>query len=213
MLAAVFAGGGDYATVQMTTTTKTQSERTTDTMSADASSTTADTTVNAGAISIQADTPAPEELDTQLFVKLGYELRFLFAVDAFDDPADISASKLVQFAFCHLYHDSLTDADRAETMVYRSASAQQIEDELYQLFRVRDVEIEQSDLYNSGEAIFEMWEPDYSADVFANATLRQSGEDYRLEVTYYAQEQKTDQIGELTLTIGSDDGYYIAALQ
>ncbi|HOV69648.1 MAG TPA: hypothetical protein PLZ84_04940, partial [Clostridia bacterium] len=116
------------------------------------------------------------EFDARLLVKRIYELKFLMALESFDSPSEISVNKLVQYAFCYLYYDSLVDMPRKDNLVLREASRYEIAAKLKSLFNLTDVEITNSDLYNAEKDIFEMWEPNLAREVYAQAECLVSGD-------------------------------------
>ncbi len=152
----------------------------------------------------------PDDFNAVLFVKMGYELRYLFAIESFQDAKqDISVNKLVQYAFCHIYHESLTDANPG-TMVLRSATATQINEQIRALFNIEGVDIKQSDLYNKGSDIFEMWEPSYTDDVYADASIAIVDNLFQITVKYYTDADKKSEKGTVVLSVQkSNFGYYI----
>ena len=53
--------------------------------------------------------PVPEYINADALAHRSYELRYLLAQEKFSSADDISVNALVQFAFCHIYYENLTD--------------------------------------------------------------------------------------------------------
>ncbi len=166
-------------------------------------------------ITVDYKTQAPEGLDVELMTKQAYELKYLFAVERFKDAKkDISVNKLVQYAFCHIYYKSLTDADNTEAMTLRTASAGEIETQLQALFNIKGVDIKTADLYNKGIDRFEMWEPKYRATIYAAAEFTQGeNETYTLNITFYGDADQKETKGTAVLNIKkAEEIYYMDSM-
>lgn len=58
-----------------------------------------------------------------------------------------------------------------------------------------------------------MWQPDYSADVYASATLSGTGDEYKLEAVYYNDESKKTIYDRAVITVKKGKvGFYISSL-
>lgn len=170
---------------------------------------------SAARILINYKADAPEGLNVELMVKWAYELKYCFAVTGFNEAAkDITANKLVQYAFCHLYYDSLTDANNPSAMTLRTASAGEINSKLKELFNISDVDIKSADLYNKANDNFEMWEPKYKAVIYADAAfIKGENDTYTLEITFYSDADKKEQKGTAILNLGkAENTYYMASM-
>lgn len=156
------------------------------------------------------------QLDIALFALRGFELKNLFAVDAFDAPSEISVNKLVQFSFCHLYYDALTDMPDTvgSALIFREADPKQISDKIKLLFNVTNIEIETSDLYNSGTKTFQMWEPNYRTPVYFTAESKKNGASYTISAKYYSDEEHRNYIGAASVTVETNGkNYYISKMK
>ncbi len=165
------------------------------------------------AVSLQTDIPAG--MEPLRYVKQGYELQHFMAIDSFSSVEELPVSVAVQYAFCYLYAGTGCLVDLAPAaMTYRQATVEQIRAQVTRLFGSCPQNVEESDLYVPGAGYFEMWQPDYSAEVYAAATLRDAGGGaYTLEVQYYSDAGKTQAAGSTVLTLRQgDSGYYLAAM-
>lgn len=166
-------------------------------------------------IDIHYKSQAPDGLDAELMTKRAYELKYLFAIDRFKDASkDISVNKLVQYAFCHIYYKSLTDAENDAAMTLRTASPDEINAQLKLLFNITAAEIETADLYNKSIDRFEMWEPKYRTEIFASADFAQGENDtYTLDITFYSDSERKEAKGTAVLNIKkAEDIYYIDSM-
>jgi len=207
VIAIVFSGSRKYDTVGN------DSQRIDSSENVISSVATSDLTSTNKNITITGDL-APNGLDATLFIKKAYELKYLFAISSFDNPNEISVNKLVQYAFCHMYYDSLVDMPKSENLVYRSASADEISAEITKQFNITDLNVKESDLYNSAKDNFEMWEPKYSTIVVATSTVSiLSDSSYKIVANYYSDEKKAILKGAITITISKIESlYYISSM-
>lgn len=153
-------------------------------------------------------------VNADYYANRSYELRFLFAVDSFDKPSDISTSVLVQYAFCRLYYDNLTDMPRKGVKM-REATQKQITDQIQKEFGKVNVDVTKSDLYNHDKKKFEMWEPLYGSDIYFNAKSEKvSDSEYKVTSTFYNDEAKTEVKGTtvMTVSVSKDGKQYIKKL-
>lgn len=153
-------------------------------------------------------------VNADYYANRSYELRFLFAVDSFDKPSDISTSVLVQYAFCRLYYDNLTDMPRKGVKM-REATQKQITDQIQKEFGKVNVDVTKSDLYNHDKKKFEMWESLYGSDIYFNAKSEKvSDSEYKVTSTFYNDEAKTEVKGTtvMTVSVSKDGKQYIKKL-
>ena len=68
----------------------------------------------------------PAYIDADALAHRSYELRYLLAQTKFESPDDMSVNALVQFAFCHMFYENLTDMPRSGNQL-RQASKDEIE--------------------------------------------------------------------------------------
>lgn len=148
----------------------------------------------------------PDYINADHFARRSYELRYLFALEKFNSPDEIPINALVQYAFCHLYYDNLTDMPRSGSK-FRQATAGDIKQEIFKQFGNIDADITKADLYNSSKQSFEMWEPLYGTDIFYDVSLSKAGENtYRASSTFYSDSTKQTIIGKTVLTVEDADG-------
>lgn len=158
----------------------------------------------------------PEALDPYRYVKQAYELKNLMAVDPFASVGDLPVNPVVQYAFCYLYADSgcLVDV-KPGTMTYRQATEQEIRDQISRLFGSCPHDVKTSELYASGKQCFEMWQPDYSRNVYATATVRAAdGGAFVIESTYYEDASRTKAVDTAVVTVKQATGgaFYLASM-
>lgn len=162
------------------------------------------------------DTAAPgvtataEAFPTERLAKRVYELSYYFGVQSFTSAEEISPSALAQYAFCHLFAESLVDESPGDQLVYRQAVESSILDEIHRQFVIVDFDAKKSDLYNSEKHIFEMWQPDYSAEVYYDASVEALADDrYRMTVTFFTNEAKTIAEKEFTVVFQKQQEQYL----
>ncbi len=143
-------------------------------------------------------------VDIDYYANRSYELHFLLAIASFDDPSQISANALVQYAFCRLYYDNLVDMPRSGVKM-REATKKQIDDQIQKEFGKVSVDITKSDLYNQSKKKFEMWEPLYGSDIYFDAKAEEVNKnEYTITSTFYNDEAKNEVRGTTTLTVQID---------
>ena len=167
-------------------------------------------------IEISASEQIPEELDAVRFVKQGYELKNMLAAKPFASVSELTVNQVVQYAFCYLYVDDgcLLDYKPKDT-AYRQATVEQIRECIVLLFGSCPFDITESQLYSSGNNCFEMWQPDYSGEIYAAAEVQRAGDDtYRIKAEYFEDEQKTVWCDTAAITVkkGEGGGFYIVSL-
>ena len=167
-------------------------------------------------ISVTLQAELPEGLDPLRYVKQAYELKNLMAVSSFQSAADIPVNPAVQYAFCYLYtgEDCLVDFETG-AMTYREATESEIREQIISLFGDCPFDIKQSDLYASGKQSFEMWQPNYSGNVYATAKLT-AAEDgaYQIEISFFEDAGKTETAGTSVITVkpAENGSYYLASM-
>lgn len=153
-------------------------------------------------------------VDADYYANRSYELRFLFAVSSFNKPSEISTGALVQYAFCRIYYDNLTDMPRKGVKM-REATAKQITEQIQKDFGKVNVDVTKSDLYNQEKKKFEMWEPLYGGDIYFNAKSEKVNDgEYTVISTFYNDEAKTEIKGTtvMTVSVSKDGKQYIKKL-
>lgn len=206
--AVYFSSGRDYETVSG------KVERGSSEDSSEESSAAKDGSLVSGGITVAAGTDIPEGFDPFRYIKQGYELKNFAAVDSFSSASELPVNPAVQYAFCYLYADGgcLTDL-KTGPMTYRKAGADEIQRQLEELFGDFTQDIKQSNLYVSGGGYFEMWQPDYSAQVYASAHLSGTDSEITLQITYFEDSEKKNAAGTAEITVKKGkNGYYIASL-
>lgn len=165
---------------------------------------------------ITAQENVPQGLDPVKYVKQAYELKNFMAIESFDSAEDLPVGPTVQYAFCYLYSSGNCLVDyKPAAMTYRQASESQIREQIVTLFGSCPMELESSNLYSSGNRYFEMWQPDYSRNIYAAGTLKKTDDQtYQIEVTYFEDEQKVRASGTANVWVkAKDDGsFYLAAM-
>ncbi|MDD6203936.1 MAG: hypothetical protein PUC05_02935 [Firmicutes bacterium] len=153
-----------------------------------------------------SDRDFPEYINADALALRSYELCYLLAQKKFNSPEEMSVNALVQYCFCHLYYENLTDMPRSGNRL-RQASVEEIKLEILKQFGTVDVDITQADLYNSGMQCFEMWEPLYGTDVFYEVSLSRTGENtYRVSSTFYSDSSQREIMGTTVLTVEDSAG-------
>lgn len=156
-----------------------------------------------------SDKPIPEYINADELARRSYELRYLLAQEKFNSPDDISVSALVQFAFCHIYYENLTDMPNSGNRL-RTASADDIKLQILKYFGSVSSDITKADLYNSGKKQFEMWEPHYGTEIYCDAEIKRAGDNtYKVTSVFYADSSKTEKTGKTVLTVEDNDGHII----
>lgn len=167
-----------------------------------------DSTVSYNEASTQSK-EIPTYINADELAHRSYELRYLLAQEKFNSPEEISVNALVQYAFCHLFYDNLTDMPKSGNRV-RQATAEEINQRIIRDFGEIDTDITKSDLYNAGKNIFEMWEPAYGTDIFYAVTLiREESGLYKARTTFYNDSSKNEIIGKTVLTVRDNAGQMI----
>lgn len=151
-----------------------------------------------------------DDFDAALYTKRLYELKIQFAVSGFDSVSDLTPSVVVQYAFCHLYYDSLVDMPEEKDMLLREVLPSSITSEVKELFGENSVDITKSDLYESDKNLFEMWQPKLRAAVYANSVCeKQSDTTYQLTSTFYKTKDKLEVTGTVTGVFVKQGDHYI----
>ena len=136
--------------------------------------------------------PVPEYINADALARRSYELRYLLAQEKFSSADDISVNALVQFAFCHIYYENLTDMPSSGNRL-RTGSV--------------SVDITKADLYNSGKKQFEMWEPHYGTEIYYDTEIKRAGTDtYKVTTVFYSDSAKTEKTGKTVLTVEDSSG-------
>lgn len=151
-----------------------------------------------------------KDFDTELYVKRLYELKKLFAVSKFNSVSELSPSVVVQYAFNHLYYDSLVDMPDEKAMLLRQVLPESIKSEIKTLFGNTIIDIFKSDLYNKNKQVFEMWQPNYRRSVYADAACEKLSTDhYRITATFYTTKQKNTVDSVVTGVFIKQNGSFI----
>lgn len=149
----------------------------------------------------------PAYIDADALAHRSYELRYLLAQTKFESPDDMSVNALVQFAFCHVYYENLTDMPRSGNRL-RQATADEINQQILKYFGAVSTDITKADLYNHGRKCFEMWEPLYGRDIFYKATVTRGDEEnlYIVNTVFYSDASQSEAIGRTALTVEDVSG-------
>lgn len=149
--------------------------------------------------------------NAESYAKKAYELAFLFGIKDFSDPNTLPVSAIVQYAFCHLYHDSLTDMPNSTKMVFREVLEESIIRELKNQFgNSISLDVKKSDLYNTETKTFQMWEPKLAQSIFSTTSVQKQPDDiYQLTSTFYADNTKSKSRGTVILLLKKQGGGYV----
>lgn len=156
-----------------------------------------------------------DNFDATLYTKRLYELKVQFAVSGFHSISDLTPSVVVEYAFCHLYYDSLVDMPEEKNMLLREVLPDSISSEVKELFGENQVDITKSDLYESDKKLFEMWQPKLRASVYANSVCTKlSDTSYQLTSTFYKTEDKTEILSTVIgVFVKQNDHYILTGMQ
>ena len=150
--------------------------------------------------------PIPEYINADALAHRSYELRYLLGQEKFSSPEDISPSALVQFAFCHIYYDNLTDMPNSGNRL-RTVPVDDIKLQILKYFGSVSTDITKADLYNSGKKQFEMWEPHYGTEIYYDTEIKRAGTDtYKVTTVFYSDSAKTEKTGKAVLTVEDSSG-------
>lgn len=162
--------------------------------------------ITSGEQGSESNKPIPEYINADALAHRSYELRYLLGQEKFTSPDDISPSALVQFAFCHIYYENLTDMPSSGNKL-RTASADDIKLQILKYFGSVSVDITKADLYNSGKKQFEMWEPHYGTEIYYDTEIKRAGTDtYKVTAVFYSDSAKTEKTGKTVLTVEDSSG-------
>lgn len=154
----------------------------------------------------ESNKPIPEYINADALAHRSYELRYLLGQEKFTSPDDISPSALVQFAFCHIYYENLTDMPNSGNRL-RTASADDIKLQILKYFGSVSSDITKADLYNSAKKQFEMWEPHYGTEIYYDTEIKRAGTDtYKVTAVFYSDSAKTEKTGKTVLTVEDSSG-------
>lgn len=162
--------------------------------------------ITSGEQGSESNKPIPEYINADALARRSYELRYLLGQEKFTSPDDISPSALVQFAFCHIYYENLTDMPSSGNKL-RTASVDDIKLQILKYFGSVSVDITKADLYNSGKKQFEMWEPHYGTEIYYDTEIKRAGTDtYKVTAVFYSDSAKTEKTGKTVLTVEDSSG-------
>ncbi|MDD6095780.1 MAG: hypothetical protein PUC29_08570 [Clostridia bacterium] len=148
----------------------------------------------------------PEYINADALARRSYELCYLLGQDSFNTPDEISVNALVQYSFCHLYYDNLTDMPRSGSKL-RQASVSDISGEIERQFGAVNTDITKADLYNGGKQCFEMWEPLYGRDIYYKVSVSRDGDHtYKVRTAFYGDSEKNETVGKTVLTVEDVSG-------
>lgn len=191
----------NYETVKTTTTEKI-------TKTVRISTTQADNTGDIAIINPD-NVKLPKNLDVEYFAKIAYEMKSIFVFEPFKKISKISQNKIVQFAFSHKFYKALTDMPKSSKMVYRTASKKDIKKQLLKFFGSDKVDITKSDLYNSRDNKFEMWQLNYTANLYMNCYVTKKGNGFELKCDIFNEKGKTTLKSTATLLLEKQKKNYI----
>ena len=161
-------------------------------------------------ITFTGDTTQPKDLDAESFAKTAYEMKCIFVFEPFDDISKVSANKMVQFCFSHMFYENLVDMPSSSKMVYRTAGEKDIKKQALKFFNSDKVDVKKSDLYNAKEKKLEMWQLNYNTDVYMNCIVSGKDDVFSMKCTIYKDKDKSSTLGEATIGIKKgNSGYYI----
>ena len=155
-----------------------------------------------------------DSFDAVFYAKRLYELKYLFAIDGFNQVSELPVSAAVQFAFCHLYYDSLVDMPNEKDMFFRQVLPESVSSKLQQLFGENKIDVTQSDLYNPNKKVVEMWQPNYRKSVYADVVCSNLGNGaYEIAATFYIAKDKEKVDSIVSGTFKKDgEGYILKSM-
>lgn len=165
-------------------------------------------------ITLKGDEPG-EDFDAALYVKRLYELKYQMAVDGFSSVDELSPNVAVQYAFCHIYYDSLVDMPEEKAMLFRQVLPDSIRNSLRSLFGENALDITQSDLYNAGRQMFEMWQPRLRAEVYADAEIKKTDGGYEITARFFTDNTRSqirDTVTGAFQRSDNGDGYILKSM-
>ncbi len=144
---------------------------------------------------------APSYINKDDLANRSYELHFLFGVDKFSSPNELSPNVIVQFAFCHMYYTNLCSMPTTG-MELRETNLDNIKAQISKYFGNVSTDITKSDLYNKASKVFKMWQPKYGTAIFYDAILTKNSEGlYVCTTTFYTDSSKKNILGKTVLTV------------
>ena len=146
------------------------------------------------------------EFDVNAFALRSYELAFLIGTGSFKNPEKISPDALTQYAFTHLYYEDFYKIPN-DGAVYKETTLKKLESELAKHFGKLNVNLKKSSLYNKSSGKFEMWLPDYGANVYYRVDAAdKSGDKVEIITTFYNEAEKKTKLGRAEITVVLKDG-------
>ncbi len=145
------------------------------------------------------------------FALRSYELAFMMAQKSFSDPKDLPVDAAVQYALVHVFFPDFHSINN-KAVQYRSASPDEVKDELKKQFGTDDFAIKDSMLYNPSKKIFEMWTPAYGTNIYDNIdAVEVDGDKAEITTTFYNELNHGTLLGKATITVKIKDGKPVIA--
>ncbi|MPN63164.1 hypothetical protein SDC9_210919 [bioreactor metagenome] len=113
----------------------------------------------------------------------------------------------MQYAFCHIYNEALTDSPPRDNILFREALPESVEEELFRLFGDTGIDVTKSDLYNLQSGTLQMWEPLYNQPVYANAAFT-GGETLKIQITFFTDGTRSRAKGRATAQYRQTEGVW-----
>ena len=146
------------------------------------------------------------EVDVKSFAVRSYELAYLLGQKNFSSPNELSADVLAQYGFCHVLAPNLNETD-SMAMAYRSATPEQVQGKLEELFGTVKTDLTKSELYSPGKKLFEMWMPDYGCNIYYTVdAVNVDGSKAEIITTFYNELARKTMLGRTTLTVNTENG-------
>ena len=146
------------------------------------------------------------EVNVCSFALRSYELAYMMAQTAFENPAELPVDIAVQYAFVHIYFPDFHSITN-KAMQYKSATPAEICEELQAQFGTDDFPIADSILYNSAKDIFEIWIPEYGVNIYYHIdAVNINGDKAEIITTFYNELKHSTLLGRTHITVKEQDG-------
>lgn len=146
------------------------------------------------------------EVKVTEFAVYGYELKYMMGVNQFASPEKLGVDLLAQYAFSHVLFPRLNEANN-KPMEYRTATEEQMNAALAELFGDVKVDLTKSVLYTPSKKQFEMWIPAYGCNIYYNIdAVNVSDDTAEIITTYYNELARSTMLGRTTVKAAIENG-------
>ncbi|MCR5652500.1 MAG: hypothetical protein K6F88_01725 [Ruminococcus sp.] len=151
------------------------------------------------------------DVDVNAFALRSYELAFLIGTGSFKNPEKVSPDALTQYAFTHLYYDDFYKIPN-DGASYKETTLDKLEAELEKYFGKLNANLKKSSLYNKSSNKFEMWLPNYGANVYYRVDAAdKTGNKVEIITTFYNEMKKRTKLGRAVITVEIQNGKPVIA--